>query len=180
MARTVRCGPLRCPRRCSHRCPAASAWLRPSRLFAPRLESPPHLIVTDRAASPRIRQTPLDHRGEGELLDDLFEGAVVRLLVDDASQLILRRGRCAHAQIVAPQAIDADGGARRVTRVAAPARGRRVRTSHTGGVGVALAADGGTQKTSPERSCHRTPIQCVCRTPVGALRPSIRSGWMAD
>ena len=52
--------------------------------------------------------------------------------------------------------------------------------SHTGGVCVALAADGGTQKTSPERSCHRTPIQCVCRTPVGALRPSIRSGWMTD
>lgn len=82
-----------------------AAWLRPSRLLAPRLESPPHLLVADRASSLRIRQTPLDHRGEGELLDDLFEGAVVRLLVDHAPQLIFRRGRCAHAPIVAPRPI---------------------------------------------------------------------------
>ena len=90
------CGtrPARCSQRCSRRFPAAIAAPLRSRLFAPRLQGLSNLLVAARASRLRVGETTLNHRGECQLLEDLVERAVVRLLIDDAAEPILRRRGC--------------------------------------------------------------------------------------
>ncbi len=64
--------------------------------------------MADRASGLDIRQTAFDHRREGELLNELFERTVVRLLADHPPELILGRGGATHPPLVEPEAIGRD------------------------------------------------------------------------
>lgn len=86
--------------KCTRESALVSARFRASRLLLPRPDAPAHFFIGNGAPCIGISETSKHHGVEGQLPDDLFPGAVFRLLLDKPGQLFLGRHHWQYLQAV--------------------------------------------------------------------------------